>query len=205
MKLRIRLAAALVCMVAFGAFAEEQTAPKAEAAHDHGEMMKQMHEAMAKAGTPGDAHKKLDGMVGKWDAKVTMWPMPGMDPMTSTGTSESRWVMGGRYIEQRFSGNVMGMTFDGMGHTGYDNVKKQYFSTWMDSMSTGMMMSTGTMDDDKSFTFTGTMADPMTGKDCTVISKVRVVDADHHHFEMWGPDMQGKNYKMMEIAYTRSK
>jgi hypothetical protein len=35
----------------------------------------------------------------------------------------------------------MGMPFEGLGYTGYDNVKKQYFGTWIDSMSTGIMTS----------------------------------------------------------------
>lgn len=161
-------------------------------------------EAMVKAGTPGDDHKALDVFAGKWDTKITMWAMPGMDPMVSTGSSDNRWIMGGRYLEQRFTGSFMGAPFEGIGYTGYDNVKKQYWGTWMDNMSTAIMMTTGKRDG-KTFTFDGAMADPMTGKDSPISEKIIIVDADHHTMEMWGPAPDGRNFKMMEIAYTRRK
>jgi len=57
----------------------------------------------------------------------------------------------------------------------------------------------------KVMTWSGTMVDPMTNKPAKFTQKVTVVDNDHHNWEMWGPDMTGKNYKMMEASYTRSK
>jgi hypothetical protein len=120
------------------------------------------------------------------------------------GTAERRWTMGGRYVEERFKGEFFGMPFEGIGYSGYDNVKKQYWSTWMDNMSTGMMTSTGAHEG-KVWTYQGTMADPMTGKDTALTSKVTLTDADHHTMEMWGPAPDGKNFKMMEIVYSRKK
>ncbi|HYH07492.1 MAG TPA: DUF1579 domain-containing protein [Thermoanaerobaculia bacterium] len=182
------------------------------AQHDHGDKKAGAHamdpaamEAMAKAGQPGDAHKKLEPFVGTWDTKITMWMMPGTPPMTSTGTATHRWIMGGRYLEQAFKGSMVGMPFEGIGYTGYDNVKKQYWGTWMDSMSTGMMTSTGSSADGKIFRFDATMADPVTGKDMPVEETITVVDADHHTMEMWMPGPDGKKFKTMEIAYSRKK
>jgi hypothetical protein len=101
----------------------------------------------------------------------------------------------------------MGQKFEGIGYSGYDNVKKEYWGTWMDSASTGMMLSTGgkTSDGGKTWSYTGTMADPMSGKDMTVQEKITVTDRDHSVFEMWGPGPDGKMMKMMEIAYSRKK
>src|SRR4051812_34783781 len=39
--------------------------------------------------TPGVEHKALDPMVGKWDAKVTMWMKPGDSPQVSAGKAEN--------------------------------------------------------------------------------------------------------------------
>ena len=164
-----------------------------------------MMKAMMDAGTPGPAHKALDTMTGTWDVTVKSWMAPGTDPMVSTGTAESKWVMDGRYVEQRFLGDFMGMKFNGLGYTGYDNVKKQYFSTWMDSMSTGMMVSWSTGVSGNTMTFKGTYADPMTGKDVMCDQKLIVVDNDHTTYEMWSPGPDGKLFKMMEIAYSRKK
>ena len=205
MKLKVCLTAALLCLFAFTAVAQHDHSAHA-APPQKPQMDPAMMDAMMKAGIPGDAHKKLDGMAGTWDTKITMWMMPGMDPMTSTGTSSNQWVMGGRYLEQRYKGDFMGMPFEGVGYTGYDNVKKQYWGTWMDNMSTAMMRSTGTASaDGKTWEFEATMSDPMTGTDTTAKEKLTVVDADHHTLEMWmaGPD--GKMFKSMEIAYARKK
>ena len=200
--MKVRLSLAVALFVTASAFAQ----------HDHGEhkpgapaMDPAMMEAMMKAGMPGDAHKKLDVFVGTWDTKITMWMMPGADPMSHNGSSTNRWIMGGRYLEQSFKGSMMGMPFDGLGYTGYDNVKKQYWGTWMDSMSTGMMTSTGSSADGKLFRFDATMADPMTGKDAAIEETITIVDADHHTLEMWAPGPDGKKFKTMEIQYSRKK
>ena len=201
MKIKV-LAGALLVVFASAAFAQ----------HDHSKMAEKpkmdpaMMDAMMKAGMPGDPHKVLNGMTGTWDAKVTTWMMPGSDPMVMQGTSVNTWVMGGRYMEQRFKGDFMGMPFEGIGYTGYDNVKKQYWGTWMDNMSTGMMMTTGTMTEPgKTWTFTGMMPDPMTGKDMKIDEKITIADADHHSIEMWGPGPDGNPYKTMQIDYSRKK
>ncbi|HKR65750.1 MAG TPA: DUF1579 domain-containing protein [Thermoanaerobaculia bacterium] len=204
MKVKV-LAGALLAVVACTAFAQHDH-QQAQSKASKPEMDPAMMEAMMKAGMPGEPHKMLANMAGTWNAKVSTWMMPGADAMVMDGTSENKAVMGGRYLEQRFSGNFMGMPFEGVGYTGYDNVKKQYWGTWMDNMSTGMMMMSGAASDDgKTWTFTGTMADPMTGKDTKIDEKVTVIDADHHTLEMWGPGPDGKMYKTMEIAYSRKK
>ncbi len=201
MRVNTRLAAALLCAFAFTVLGQHEAHDTKKPAMDPA-----MMEAMMKAGMPGDPHKKLDAFVGTWDTKITTWMMPGADPMTSVGKSTNLWVLDGRYIEQRFAGDFMGAPFNGLGFTGYDNVKKQYFGTWMDSMSTGMMVSTGSMSaDGKTFTFTGSMSDPMTGKDSPLEEKITITDADHHTMEMWSPGPDGKMFKMMEIAYSRKK
>jgi hypothetical protein len=163
-------------------------------------------EKWQQAMTPGANHKLLDGMVGTFDTKTTFWMAPGAPPMSSTGTSVNSWIMGGRYVEQRFKGSAMGQPFEGLGYTGYDNVSGKFWGTWIDSMSTGVMSSVGSSSDGgKSYTFTATMNDPMTGKTTQSEERITVIDHDHHNFEMWGAGPDGKNFKMMEVNYTRKK
>jgi hypothetical protein len=165
---------------------------------------KAMMDAMMKAMMPGDAHKLLNNMVGTFDVTVTAWMMPGQPPMSSNGTAVNSWIMGGRFVQQKFSGQFMGQPFEGIGYTGYDNVKKTYWSSWMDNMGTGVMNSIGgTTDGGKSWTFTTSMPDPMTGKDAPVEERLTVVDHDHHNFEMWSPGPDGKMMKTMALAYSR--
>lgn len=166
---------------------------------------KAMMEAMAKIAAPGENHKKLDAFAGTWDTKITMWMAPGAPPTTSTGKSRNGWVMGGRYLEQRFEGSFMGQPFTGLGYTGYDNVTKTWWGTWMDSMSTGIMMSTGRMEGDHAWVFEAKSADPMTGQMVDVREKITVKDKDHHNMEMWMPGPDGKMFLSMLIEYTRAR
>ena len=167
---------------------------------------KAMMEAWAKFATPSEGHKSFETLVGTWDTKVKMWMQPDAPPQESQGTSENRMTLGGRFLEQRYEGTFMGGAFSGIGYTGYDNFKKKYVGTWMDTAGTSMSNSTGTADGSgKMMTFTGTMDDVQSGKTQPFTQKLAIVDNDHHTFEMWGPDPAGKQYKVMEIHYTRKK
>ena len=167
---------------------------------------KTMMEAMQKAATPGEAHKKLEPFVGTFDARVRMWTDPSRPPEDSTGTMTNTWVLGNRFVQQSFEGTFMGEPFNGVGYVGYDNVSKKFQSVWMDSASTGMMWMSGTADaTGKMMETKGTMSDPMSGRTLPMEDKITVVDNDHHRMEMWTKGRGGKMMKMMEIEYTRKK
>jgi Protein of unknown function (DUF1579) len=167
---------------------------------------KAMMEMMAKYSTPGEEHKKLEQFVGTWDTTNKMWMDPNAPAQESKGVAENKMALGGRFLEQHYEGTFMNQPFTGMGYTGYDLYKKQYVGTWMDSMGTTIMTTTGTADaSGKTMTFTGTMDDYMTGKKANFKEVVTVVDNDHHTFEMWWPGPDGKMFKTMEIQYARKK
>ena len=200
MKVKVWFALTLL-VVCTCAFAADEPKKQEMSAAEKAQM-----EAWMKYATPSEGHKALDGMIGTFDAKITMWAGPGAPAQNSTGTSTNEWILCGRYVQEKFEGSFMGMPFSGMGLTGYDNAKKQYFGTWVDSMGTGLMTSNGTGNGDgKSYTFKTLMTDPMTGKDVAGEEKVTVLDKEHHMFEMWGPSPDGKMMKTMEITYTRKK
>ena len=197
--------ALLVVVAALAIGADEKaksTKPAAAGAMDEKAMM----ETMAKYSTPGPEHKALEQFVGTWDTNAKMWMAPGTPPQESTGTAENKMALGGRFLEQHYDGTMMGQPFTGMGYTGYDLYKKEYVGNWMDSMGTTIMRSTGKADPSgKTMTFTGTMDDYMAKKSMPFKEVMKVVDNDHHVFEMWYPGPDGKMFKMMEISYTRKQ
>lgn len=101
--------------------------------------MDQAMEVYRKLGTPVAPHKLLASMVGSWTARSRTWMRPDTPPMEWMGSSEQKMFLGGRYLQQEFSGEMMGSLYNGIGFTGYDNHTQKYVSTWMDSMSTGIM------------------------------------------------------------------
>lgn len=160
---------------------------------------------MMEAGTPGKEQAMLAKSNGTWKAETTMWMAPGAPPMKSTGVATNKMIMGGRYQEMSFKGDMMGAPFEGLGTTGYDNAKKVWTNSWVDNMSTGIMSMEGTWDEaTKSLTFTGKMLCPANGKMCEMKQVQKMVDDNTQLMEMYGPDMKtGKMYKNMEIKLTR--
>jgi hypothetical protein len=204
-QLKYMSAAALVALVLTPVFGmQEAKKPAAQPPMDQQAAM----DMMMKLATPSEGHKKLDVLVGTWNAKSTMWmdPDPSKKPMVSEGVSEHKWVLGGRFLEQRFEGKFMDMPFSGLGYTGYDNYKKKYLGIWMDTAGTTMMYSTGTFNPSgKVLRSTSRMDDFSTGKVVTVRENLTVVSNDEVKMEMFMPAPDGKEYRMMEIVYTRKK
>lgn len=165
---------------------------------------KAMMDKMMQAGTPGAAHKKLDPLAGKFSVKSKMWMDPSKPAQESSGTSERKWIMGDRYLEEHFQGSYGGQPFTGMGAWGYDNVTKKYFGSWLDSMSTSMTVARGGLEG-KVLKLKGMMSDPMSGKETPYTMSVTLAGNDSHTVEMWGPGPGGKNMKWMEMTYTRMK
>lgn len=158
--------------------------------------------------TPGDMHKMLAKSDGTWTGENTMWMENGKKPTTSTSEANNKMIFDGRYQLSEHKGNFMGMPFEGMSITGYDNAKKKFVSTWIDNMGTGIMSMEGDWNPStKSIEFKGKMTDPTRpGKDCEVREIYTFVDDNTQKMEMFGPDAKtGKEFKTMEIKFTRKK
>ena len=161
---------------------------------------------MMEVGTPGPEQALLAESDGSWKAETTMWMEPDSPPMTSTGTVINKMIMGGRYQEMTFKGDMMGMQFHGSSIIGYDKARKVWTSSWIDNMSTGIMNMDGVMDEaTKTITYTGKMLCPANGQMCDTKEIVKMIDSKTQIMEMYGPDMKtGKSYKNMEIKLTRN-
>ena len=167
---------------------------------------KAMMEAMEKAAKPGEPHKKLEALAGTWDAQSKFWMDPSAPPQESKGTSKNKMLYNGRYLQQRFQGQMMGQTFRGMGVWGYDNVRKKFVASWLDNSSTGISYSEGEWDADKNaIVFHSERIDPMTSKPVQEKMVIGIVSEDKHVFEVFMIDDDGNEQKSMEIVYTKKK
>jgi hypothetical protein len=164
-----------------------------------------MMEVYKKMATPGAPHKLLASMAGRWNTKIKSWMEPGRPPLESTGTCEQKMILGGRYLQQEFTGEMMGSPFTGIGVTGYDNHTQKYVSTWIDSMGTAILFFEGTASaDGKTITQECRYNDPVKGP-MKWRSVTQIMDDNTQAFEMYGTDKSGREEKMMEITYTRRR
>jgi hypothetical protein len=161
-------------------------------------------EAYQKAGTPGAPHQAMAASVGSYDLKVKTWHEAGAPAMEDTGTATRLMALDGRVLVEDISSSMMGMPYTGHGMFGYDNVTGKYWSTWNDSMSTGLMVSHGTCDAQmKRCTMTGSWVDPIKKTPVKARMTTQWTSPTTEVFEMYGPGRDGKEMKMMEIIYTK--
>jgi hypothetical protein len=164
---------------------------------------KAMMEAFVAAGTPGDPHAALARMAGTYDMTIRSWEAPGAPPTVEQGTATRTMILGGRVMVEDAQSTMHGQPFTGQGLHGYDNVSGKHWATWTDTMSTGLMVSTGSCDAAGTCTFTGTWNDPVTKGPVTARMTSRWTAPDTEVFEMFAPGPDGKEMQMMEITYRK--
>ncbi len=168
--------------------------------------MQAMMEVYKKAATPGEVHKILAGLEGTWTTKTKSWMEPDKPAMEMTGTCEQKMILGGRYLQQVYAGEMMGEPFTGINILGYDNHTKKYVSTWIESMSTGIYYFEGTASaDGKIITQACSYDDPVKGHDTLWRSVTRIRDDNTLEYEMYITPKGGKEEKMMEMTVTRKE
>jgi hypothetical protein len=167
------------------------------------EMMKKWMEYA----TPTAQHKIFENMTGNWKFTSKFWETADSKPHESTGTSKMKLILGGRFLEHQTKGKAMGMPFEGLGITGYDNLKGKYDTVWLDSMGTGMMHGTGTFDSkSQTLTDTGEYSCPESEtKSREYRSEWKIIDKNNHVYAMWGAGTDGKEFKQMELVFKRAK
>ncbi len=166
--------------------------------------MKEMMEVYKKVGTPGEHHKLLASLEGSWTTKSRGWMDPEQPPMESTGTCEQKLILGGRFLQQIYTGDMGGEKFTGINIIGYDNHTKKFVSAWIETMSTGIYFFEGTAGKDgKTITQECRYDDPVKGPSVWK-TVTRIKDDNTIEFEMYLTPRGRKEQKMMEMIVKRS-
>ncbi|HEY3347067.1 MAG TPA: DUF1579 domain-containing protein [Nitrospirota bacterium] len=154
---------------------------------------------------PSAPHKMLARLEGSWITRTRGFAEPSKPPVESTGTCEQKMILGEHYLQQEYTGDMMGETFTGINIIGYDNHAKRYVSTWIDSMSTAIYYFRGTASaDGKTITQECSYDDPLRGS-LLWRSVTRIVDDDTMEYEMYITPKGGKEVKEMEMTVTRKR
>jgi hypothetical protein len=166
--------------------------------------MQAMMEVYKKVGTPGEPHKLLAKLEGGWITTSRGWE-GGKQVMESTGTCEQKLVLDGHYLQQFYTGDMMGAPFSGINLLGYNNYTKKYESIWIDSMSTAIYYFVGKGGPDgRTITQECSYDDPVKGP-AVWRSVTRIKDDNTLEFEMFITPKGGKKEKMMEMTVSRKE
>jgi hypothetical protein len=178
--------------------------PKKETAvmPDSATMMKNWQDYM----TPGDVHKMMVKWNGTWTGEVTMWMYPGAPEQKSTSTAVNKMVLNGLYQQSTHTGTMMDMPFNGISTVAYDIHKKEFMSTWIDNMGSGIMVLKGPWDEaTKTINLKGRMTDPGTKEDVDIRESFQIIDDNTQEMKMYVMMPDGKEFNTMNIRYARKK
>lgn len=166
------------------------------------EQMAEMQKAWDEAMKLGAEHEKMKKSVGMWDCTIKTM-MPGMPSEETKGTMKIEMMFDGRYQKGHFKGSVMGQQFEGFMLTAFNTATNEYESTWVDSMSTGMMFSKGKAEGNGTV-MTGEFVDPMTKQKVKQREVTRWVNDNQFVMEFFH-EMGGNENHVMTITYDRAK
>lgn len=181
-----------------------QDKAKPSAAPTAAEMQDMMKKWMETA-KPGEGHKLLEPLVGKWDTVTRMWMAAEQPPAESKGTSEAKWTLDGRFLIEEATGQMMGMPYKSISFMGFDNYKKKYVFSYVDNFGTALYTGEGKLDLSKQvLTAFGKMDDPTMGEiDKPVKYVTRFISKDKHIFEIYDEVGSPNEFKAVEIVSTR--
>ena len=201
--MRIRhtfLAVAVALCIGWSAnevFSQDQGGEDAAGGPDQAEMMRKWMEYM----TPGEPHSAMSAHTGTWSGETKMYE--GGSESSSTTTYQREMILGGRYLVEDVSGSWSGMPFEGRAIAGYDNHRKEYFSIWVDSFGTGLMVFRGKKADDGSIRMATEPQEDFSGRVSSYRTVTSYPDADTEVFEMFHIDAEGKESLAMKTTLAR--
>ncbi len=154
----------------------------------------------------GKYHEFLGRLVGSWDLTMEIAMGPDQDPMISKGTSTIAWQIPGKWIRETARIEMMGQSLDSFMVMGYDNVKRQFVSMVIDSMSTEMKtMKGGISPDGTVITQFGEMDEPITGEHAKMV-RYRTTFHDEDHFTLEISEIvYGEAWTPVRVRYTRTR
>ena len=163
-------------------------------------------QAVMLAGTPGEMQARLAKDAGTWHGEMTMWMIPGAEPVISDCSSTVTTIMDGRYTRIETASEMPGMgPFTGLGVNGFDNVSQKFVSTWIDNHSTGIMTGVGTLSaDGNAIEWEFSYNCPLTKKPTAMRQIETIGGQDTKTLDMFGADPKsGKEFHMMHLELSR--
>ncbi|HTF88778.1 MAG TPA: DUF1579 family protein [Planctomycetota bacterium] len=156
---------------------------------------------------PTAAHARLKELLGKYDSTARLWMAPGSPPMESKGTAEVTWLHEGKWLQQKWTGEIMGQKTSGTAILGYDNFKERYVCMMVDSLQTTMNSASGHFDaSGDNLTLWGMMDEPMTPEQDKQVKYVyRGFGKDRFVFELHDMMIGETNTRVYEVEYVRKK
>ena len=161
-------------------------------------------EEFAALSQPGASHEVLKNFVGEWNVDVVSWSAPDANPSRSSARSSSAWILGYRYVREKYKSLEMGPRYEGLGFLGYDAGARVYSSVWMDSLNTSIATSKGVYNPETAaFAMKGEVYDPLLGRMKETRTLIQVLSPDSYKITMVDRTARGEDFTSLQLTYNR--
>ena len=161
-------------------------------------------EDLAELTVPGEPHELLEGTVGEWDLAILIYTAPDTEPVETTGSATGRWILGDRFVETIYEGNVMGREFEALKIEGFEKASDEYVSTWRDNLGTYTMIFRGRCASTcETRTMMADFVDPVSSSTLKIKGVTTLTEEDGYTYESFVVTPDGDEFKNMELVATR--
>jgi len=196
--IRLLVIATMIMGTTSLAMAEGENKPDANAA------MAAVMEKAKQYTQPSAAHQVLSRFLGDWNSETRLI-FPGAPAQGEKGRATFSWLMEGRWLQMKGSGQFLGQTVESVSIMGYDNFKQSYVVTSITSIDTAMNRAEGDMDPSgKALILYGTIDEYLTGEHDKMVKTVwRFVSDKEMRMEIHDLPIGENNTQVVEVRYWR--
>lgn len=152
--------------------------------------------------TPSKMHQMLEKYVGNFEMEISM-DMGGQKNQFMVD-SQHAMHLGGRFLELKQKGSMMGMDYEATTIIGFNNSERQFALTTITNMGTGTLSLFGPWDEPtKSANLSGQLTNPLTKKPINVRQNISFIDEDSFLIESF--DQEGNNPEVKTVQYKFSR
>lgn len=177
-------------------------APAAEGKPGNEDAM--MATRFAKAAKLTAQHEWLATFVGKWKLVSTYTIMPSKPKVESTGSSEFKMLMDGRFLVESRDANGGAGPFKGMGVIGFNSITGKAERVWFDTSSTAMVKSEGELNvEHNEIRWVDTWTDPLKVGVTTTTSVLTKQSDSEFTFQQIN-EFHGQTFMTLVVKYRKA-
>lgn len=155
--------------------------------------------------TPTAIHALLSQYTGSFTMEITMSMGEGNDPAIVKVKSEHSMLLGGRFLEMKQHGDMMGMDYQSIMTLGFNNIDKKVALTTITNLGTGTLSLFGDWDEKtQTATLFGPLTNPVTKGIINVRQVVTFVDSNTILIESYDQEGDKTEKKTTQYKFTRN-
>lgn len=160
---------------------------------------------LAKYGPPCECHDELKRLTGNWRTEQEQQLGPGGQPILLRGIGTGAMILGGRYFQFKQTFGDGDLQFEAVKTWGYDRITGLYTGNYIDSLSTGTLLTEGSWDAERKALWEwGHWSNPTLGRREPVSACMLFGDPDERYsYKLFIPGADGQMTEYLKVRFFR--